>query len=243
MLIDLHAHSSGISRCCRLTAPEVLRIAREHGMDGIVLTNHYYKGYITGEDTAAAFAQRYVEEYRYAKRCGEELGVSVFFGIEITMAQHGEAHLLVYGVDEEFPCRYPELFDMTQKDLYAIVKAHGGILVQAHPYRQNIDRLLDPAYLDGIEINCHPVYEGTHRPALTEIARTNNLFLTCGGDYHGDIYRVTCGVYLPDTVKSSRDIRDYLCSTDEIRLCVQEVGDHTTQDVIYRRHGADEGNA
>ena len=239
MLIDLHAHTSGISRCCLLPAPDILRIACEHGMDGVVLTNHYQKCYLSETFTADELAASYVQEYHYARRCGEEIGVAVFFGIEITMERHGGAHLLVYGVEEDFPVLYPNLFDMTQQELYERVKAHGGTLVQAHPYRQNIDRLLDPAYLDGVEINCHPVYEGTHSAALIEFARANRLLLTSGGDYHADIYRVTCGVYLPDDVKSSRDICDYLYATDEIRLCVQEIPERTAHELRYRRQDAD----
>ena len=46
MLIDLHAHSSGISRCCKIPAPKVLEISRDLGLDGIVLTNHYQKSYV-----------------------------------------------------------------------------------------------------------------------------------------------------------------------------------------------------
>ena len=38
MLIDLHAHSSGISRCCKIPAPKVLEVSRDLGLDGIVLT-------------------------------------------------------------------------------------------------------------------------------------------------------------------------------------------------------------
>ena len=238
MLIDLHAHTSGISRCCLKPAPDILRIARENGMDGIVLTNHYQKCYLTDGLTAADFASRYVEEYRYTRRCGEKIGFPVFFGIELTMERCGGVHMLIYGVSEDFPIQHPDLFDMTQPELYALVKAQGGTMVQAHPYRQNIDKLLDVAYLDGIEINCHPVYEGTHKEALTEIARTNGLLLTCGGDYHADIYRVKCGVYVPDAVTSSRDICDYLNAADEVRLCVQEIPEHTAQDLYYRRHDA-----
>jgi hypothetical protein len=222
MLIDLHAHTQGISRCCLLPAPDILRIARENGMDGIVLTNHYQKCYLTDGMSAEEFAARYVKEYHYAKSCGEEIGCRVFFGIEVTMERHNGAHLLIYGVEESFPQRYPTMFDMTQKELYEHVKAHGGSLVQAHPYRQNIDRLLDPAYLDGVEINCHPVYEGTHKDALMEFARANGLLLTCGGDYHADTYRPRCGMFLPDTVGDHRELCSYLTSSGEKKLCIQE---------------------
>ena len=238
MLIDLHAHTSGISKCCRIPAPEIIKAAKEHGIDAIVLTNHYQKNYITDGDVPA-FAARYVEEYRYTKRCGEEQGFPVFFGIEVTMERYGGVHLLVYGVEEDFPLHYPALFDMTQEELYHLTKAHGGTLIQAHPYRQNIDRMLDPLYMDGIEVNCHPVYEGTHWETLVEFAKANGLLLTCGGDFHADTHRVHCGIYLPDTVVSSRDICDHLNAADEIRLCVQEVNERTSFDLTYHKKNND----
>lgn len=47
MLIDSHAHSSGISKCCRITFEEVLNQAIAVGIDGVVLYNHYQKSYIS----------------------------------------------------------------------------------------------------------------------------------------------------------------------------------------------------
>ena len=54
MLIDLHAHSSGISRCCRYDYKTILDHAKEVGIDGIVLTNHYQAEYLDGK-TAEEF--------------------------------------------------------------------------------------------------------------------------------------------------------------------------------------------
>ena len=84
MLLDLHAHSSGISHCCRIDARENLLRAREAGLDGLVLTNHYTKPYVKDGD-ALAFAHRYVDEYYTAKTAADELGLTVIFGIELTM--------------------------------------------------------------------------------------------------------------------------------------------------------------
>ena len=58
MLIDLHAHSSGISKCCRIPIERVIKEAKRVGLDGIVLTNHYQKNYVTDGDYAA-FIRRY----------------------------------------------------------------------------------------------------------------------------------------------------------------------------------------
>ena len=41
MLIDMHSHSSGISKCCQMDAKGVVKEALNAGLDGIVLTNHY----------------------------------------------------------------------------------------------------------------------------------------------------------------------------------------------------------
>ena len=68
MLIDMHSHSSGISRCCLIDAKEVVKEALNAGLDGIVLTNHYVEYYAENNDYLA-FAKRYIEEFNYAKKC------------------------------------------------------------------------------------------------------------------------------------------------------------------------------
>ena len=233
MLIDLHAHTRGISKCCRIEADAVLRAAKDAGLDGIVLTNHYQKSYVKDGDYAA-FAERYALEFHHAARCGEEIGCRVFFGIEVTMERYPGVHLLIYGVGEEFLRRYPEMFDFTQEELYRIVHENGGILVQAHPYRKK-DLLLDVRYLDGVEISCHPLYESAHLSALSAVAERSGLVLTCGGDYHADTYRPRCGVYLPDAFSSREKIGAYLSSAEELRLLVQEVDGSAPIDVYVRR--------
>ena len=68
MLIDMHAHTSAISPCCLIPAPEVLAEVKAAGLDGIVLTNHYDKSYVKDGD-AAAFARRYLDEFEYTREC------------------------------------------------------------------------------------------------------------------------------------------------------------------------------
>ena len=42
MLIDLHAHTSGISRCCKVTAQQVLEEAKKRNMGIIAVTHNKY---------------------------------------------------------------------------------------------------------------------------------------------------------------------------------------------------------
>ena len=229
MLIDLHAHSSGISRCCQIPAEEVLKTAKEYGIDGIVLTNHYQKSYLQNDD-ADAFAKAYVEEFHYTEKIAEELGLKVFFGVEVTSELYKNVHMLVYGVSEKFVLENPRVFELDQEELYKLVKIYGGVLVQAHPFRNGCT-VLDTAYLDGVEINCHPLYGNSYQKDLMEIAAENKLLLTCGGDYHADTYRAHCGMYLPDNICNNTELRDFLLETKEVKLCIHEPDEETSVDV------------
>lgn len=230
MLFDLHAHSSGISTCCKADAPQILETAKQKGIDGVVLTNHYHKDYIrvTGE-TVLHFVDRYIEEYHYAREWGESIGVKVFYGIEVTMEYNIYVHMLVYGVDTDFLKRHSNLWDLSQKELYQTVKEEGGVLVQAHPFR-NGTTVADTRYLDGVEINCHPKYNNSYAAELEEIAKENNLIVTCGGDYHNDDYRPECGMYLPDSIRDGIELGEYLKKINQTQLCIHEP--HTEEPYI-----------
>lgn len=233
MLIDMHAHTSAISPCCLIPAPQVLEEAKAAGLDGIVLTNHYDKSYVENGD-AAAFARRYLDEYEYTRECARDTGMTVLFGIEVTMARHRNLHMLVYGLGEEFLTAHPALYDYTQQELYTLVRSNGGALIQAHPYRGG-ENLLDTNYMDGVEVNCHPLYKTSRWADVLNVAQANNLIVTCGGDYHADTYRPRCGTNLPDSIADTKDLARHLLETDSIVLQVHEPNTEETFDLKYDR--------
>lgn len=220
MLIDMHAHSSKVSRCCRISCGKGLEVAKEYGMDGFILTNHYDKAAM-GTDTLDAYIEKYIQEFYDAKGLGKEKGCKVFFGMEVTMEFDRRVHLLIYGLEPDFLRQHPLLFDMTQKELYALVQAAGGLLVQAHPFRGGTT-VLDTEFLDGVEINCHPLYKKSYSQELLKIAEENKLIVTCGGDYHADTYRPKCGMEIPETVQTTEALRDFLLSPESKTLCIHE---------------------
>ena len=221
MLIDMHAHTSGISHCAKKNYADMIREAKDAGIDGFILTNHYTKKYVEGEGIAL-HNERYTNEYREAKEFGEALGFRVFFGIEITMERYDGAHVLVYGVDDEFHKRHERIYDLTIKELYEIVKSEGGIVVQAHPMRDGKDVLLDLRYLDGIELNNHIKYDGPHAEHFCELARRYGKFVTSGGDYHADTRRTFCGAYLPDDITDSFGVRDFFLTANSYELQLED---------------------
>ena len=233
MLIDMHAHTSGISRCCKADARTGLLAAKEKGIDGMVLSNHYQECYVENGD-AAAFAQSYVREYEYAKQIADELGMKLFFGVEVTAKQHDNAHVLLYGLRPDFVLRHPDIYNETLQRMQQLAHAEGGLAVQAHPFRSN-GKLLDVQYLDGVEVNCHPLYDATHCERLLHIAHENHLLVTCGGDYHADTYRPSCGTHFPDNVQSEQDLVNWLKATQTITLHVQELRTEEHADVVFEK--------
>jgi 3',5'-nucleoside bisphosphate phosphatase len=83
--VDLHTHSS---RSDGMLAPaELVRLAREVGLDALALTDH---------DSLAGLDE--------ARRAGAELGVEVIAGVELSVRNQGsDEHLLGFFVDPEFP--------------------------------------------------------------------------------------------------------------------------------------------
>ena len=235
MLIDLHAHTKGISRCCKAYAPEVLAAAKEAGLDGICLCNHYQGCYVQNGD-ALDLSRRYNDEFYAVRALGEEMGLRVLYGIEVSMDRYTTEHMLVYGVDEQFLLQNPTIYDMTQQEMYPLVHAAGGVMVQAHPMRKGKNLLMDPAYLDGVEVNCHPLYNRSYAKEMAELAKSYHWILTCGGDYHADTHRVQCGVYLPDSIMDGVQLGQYLKTADTVCLRVQEVGEMIACDMQYSKY-------
>ena len=239
MLVDLHAHTNGISSCCAENYKAIIDVAKSVGIDGIVLTNHYTRWYIENPSynhgflTPLEFAKLYIKEYEDAKLYGEKVGLKVFFGVELTPDYDTRVHLLIYGITPNFLLNNPELYKLSLKELYSLVKENGFALVQAHPFR-NGTTVQDTQHLDGLEINCHPKYQTSCADILPKIAQDNKLALICGADFHHDTYRPICGTFLPDSVIGDKDLKNFILTTDTVTLRIHEVNSPTFYDKTYQ---------
>jgi len=122
MLIDLHVHSLH-TRGCALTPREVVRRAREVGLDGVVVTD---LNTLDG-----------LEEIRAA---GREEGLLALCGVEVATDR---GHYLCFFPD---PARVPapaQMFGSAMpwpvRSVLAQVRELGGAVVAAHPYDKNVD--------------------------------------------------------------------------------------------------------
>ena len=119
ILCDLHCHSSGISKCCRIPYTQVIDEAKQAGIQAIVLTNHYRK-----EDliNPSSWLEGYIEEYEQAAIYGDSVGIRVYFGVEVTMEFDMRVHLLIYGITPKELKENPNLFDMSLAELSAFCR-------------------------------------------------------------------------------------------------------------------------
>lgn len=167
MLIDAHIHSKGISLCSRLSYREMLDQCAEDSVDGIVLTNHLKENYI-GKEPYSAWKERYVEEYNAAREYGASIGVTVLFGVEVTLSINPVVDYALYGIDEQEFLHSPVLYALSQRELFTYCTDRSALLIQAHPYRNGAVPQ-DPRYLHGVEINCHPLYKTNEQTRVTAL--------------------------------------------------------------------------
>lgn len=180
--LELHAHSSPASGCSEVPADELVRVFKEAGYDGIALTNHFiansdYTG--SKENTIEMFKK----DIYLAQETGDKLGIKVYAGAELRFHNHSNNDYLFFGytLDE-----LPDIFDYLNTDLETFVKEYkkeGSLLIQAHPFRNNMIRM-NSDLLDAIEaFNVHQNHNSRVAVAA-KYAAAEGKIMTVGSDYH-----------------------------------------------------------
>ncbi len=210
--IDPHTHSKGISLCSIVDVKEIIDKRRTAGYDGIVLTNHCQPWYYPAEEHKN-YVERVIEEYLRAKAYGEEVGVRVYLGLEVTTLQSRYADWLLYGVTEDFLRSTPCLYACTQQELFALCEEAGILMIQAHPYRGEKSPS-DPRYMHGVEINCTDG-DIQKKSLVEEFAAKNNLLVTCGTDFHGREGEVMGGIFLPSSCVTAVELAAHLRESEK----------------------------
>jgi predicted metal-dependent phosphoesterase TrpH len=132
---ETHCHSSQCSRCGRSTSQELVKAYYEAGYAGLVLTDHFIFGNtaVPRDLPWETRMQCYYDAYLDACKAAEGLDFDVIFGIEHAYGDGKE--VLIYGIDLSFLLSNPDIPELTLDELVDRVHAYGGIVVQAHPYR------------------------------------------------------------------------------------------------------------
>lgn len=226
-LYETHMHTSEGSACAQNTGKEMARAYAEAGYTGIIITDHFFYGN-TAVDRSLPWSE-WVEKfglgYEHAKEEGDRLGLQVFFGWE---SGYQGTEFLIYGLDKQWLLEHPEIKDATVAEQYKLVHEGGGIVCQAHPFREAsyISEIrLFPEYVDGVEgVNashsslskrslCHPEY---NERALA-YAMEHNFPLTAGSDQH-NTDMIWGGMVFPRKLADIRDFNRAVLNREALQL-------------------------
>jgi hypothetical protein len=179
---ELHCHTKTVSRCGRVEPKEIVKLYKEKGYSGIVLTDHYspmtfdIKGYFMPQSEIDFYLSAYHEMKQY-----EDENFSVMLGMELRHYATANDYL-VYGVEEEWLREQGNLLCVFEKKMYQMMHKQGYLVYQAHPFRTGMYRC-NPKYVDGIEI-----YNGKTEKSLNdkayEWAKRHGKLMVSGSDFH-----------------------------------------------------------
>lgn len=153
-IYETHLHTCEASKCGRAHGADYIDYMMGLGYSGIIVTDHFFNGN-SAVPADLPWKERvdwYASGYEAALKAAEGKDFKVFFGIEYNFECD---EYLIYGVDKQWLYDNPDILSKTRHEVYDLVHASGGIMVQAHPYRERyyITKInLTPSICDGIEI-------------------------------------------------------------------------------------------
>ena len=153
-LYETHLHTYPVSKCARANVRETLEFYKQQGYAGVFITNHFLDGNIN-VDHSLSYEERlrfYFSDYEDGVEIGREIGLSVFFGVEMT---YNGTDFLVYGLSPQWYLEHPEIKDMKKSEELPYLMEQGALVIHAHPFREAgyIDHIrLFPRCVQGVEI-------------------------------------------------------------------------------------------
>ncbi len=187
---DHHVHTSRYSPDSLIDPDDLIRRAREVGLDGVVITEHDYQ-----------WEPDELEELR-----GRANGLVVLSGVEVSAR---EGHFLVYGL--------PDLDDVGPgirlSELVRVVERHEAAIVAAHPFRwdQEFDAILQehgPVF-DALELVSNNITPETRRKTERVLADNTGLGATGSSDGHD---QEVVGCYFSEFPAPIRTMADFVAS-------------------------------
>lgn len=235
---ETHLHTMESSKCARNSAVDMMKALKEAGYFGTFISDHAWGGN-TAIDRALPWEEwidEFVKPYYSAKKWADENDFTVLFGFE---AGFNGTEFLIYGLSPQWLKENPDFRDADIPKQYEMVHDAGGIVVHAHPYREEFyipEIRLFPECVDGVEgVNAtHSSHLSTahnnHEFDVRAIkyAKEHQKFMTAGSDIHST-YLLGGGILTAKKMETFEDFKN-LWLSDEMYLL-------TDGDRIYDRYG------
>jgi len=219
-LYETHLHTAGVSACATSGGAEYIKAYRDLGYTGIIVTDHFYNGNSALPHNLPwrEWVSRFCQGYEKAREEGQRQGLDVFFGWEETFDSCDD--YLIYGLEKEWLLEHPEARNWTRGEQYRAVKAAGGCVVQAHPFRERsyIRRvILSPGCVDAVEAANGGNHDQSADALAFRYAKKINKPITAGTDIHdvSTLYdREPYGVYLNRKLTGIADYVAAICNNE-----------------------------
>ncbi|MFP3154217.1 PHP domain-containing protein [Lachnospiraceae bacterium ZAX-1] len=199
--VETHAHTKGASPCAKVPVYETVKIYANAGYGALIITNHF------NWDTVES-VPKYIDYFKRAKEAGDKLGIEVWFGIETCIAG-GPDDFLLYGVDSDILYENPQMYKMTQKELFRECEQYHCLMYQAHPCRSYCQPR-DPFLIHGVEVYNANIAHEEHNDEALAWALKYNLLQSSGSDFHRPIDAAKGGILVPESIHSVHALANYM---------------------------------
>lgn len=182
--IELHAHTAPSTDSAKISPEWLIRRYKELGYDAIVLTNKISYERVQYRGRNRTF-EKFVTDFNQAKAIGDEIGIKVLMGMEVTV-EESERDFLVYGVDLSIVNTTLDNINGTMENLHSIIAGESTVILQAHPFRDGETRanLKD---IDGIEVFNMRLKKNSRVGTAAKYAYENDVnIIVCGSDAHSE---------------------------------------------------------
>jgi PncC family amidohydrolase len=222
---ELHAHTKEGSACASVPAKDIMRMYRDNGYAGVCITEHFTGGKNalpndTPWERRVAF---FDAAFQKAREEGEGIGLSVFFGFELTpfndvdnICVLNNAHILVFNIEPRWLVENRHIFAEDHRRQLNTLRKAGAFLIHAHPCREPQTYTLYPGITHAIEvINGGRTELANH--AAKRYAQTYGLPEVAGSDFHHPTHECFTGI---ETENRCGTINDLITCIKNRDFCI-----------------------
>ncbi len=214
-LYETHLHTEQGSACGKAPGRDHIRKYKDLGYAGIMVTDHFFHGNCR-PDRGLPWTQwvdEYCRGYEDAREEGEKQGLQVFFGLE---ERFDWDEWLVYGLDKSYLLAHPDIREWSRADWLQNVRAAGGCIVQAHPFRvRDYMNSISPCLgVDGVEI-CNAGNSAEMDGWAARYAARLGVFTSAGSDIHWPAHRMGEDVFGVAFEQPLTGVADYVRAVRE----------------------------
>ncbi len=186
--IDMHVHTSEVSRCSHVSADEMVDLYSSAGYGGVVVTDHFSEETFDGMKIgykAKSWRKKvdyFLTGYHKALDKAKAKGLLIYSGAEFNFPGSNNDYL-VYGISEQFLYENEDLLGSGFEAFVGLARRNGIIIFQAHPFRCGMTPE-NLSLIDGIEIFNGNMRHNSKNHLAYDYACRYNLKMLSGSDFH-----------------------------------------------------------